>query len=182
MHIDGRSPGAKRQLAINCLVETVNDLDRDMDLVMQTLIDNNYLGASDVSAKDIKALQEGGRGLATLLRSLSNNDAQRVAAGLNAELRKQSVSPQLCSHNGIGLHVHWTDESTPFHDRVLVDLLMTLADVLSSGQEDRFGVCDAARCERLFYDHTRNRSRRFCSDPTCANRTHVAEHRKRQSG
>ena len=35
-------------------------------------------------------------------------------------------------------------------------------------------------CDHLFYDATRNGSRRFCSDPRCASRTHTADHRARQ--
>ncbi|MEO6571207.1 MAG: CGNR zinc finger domain-containing protein [Ilumatobacteraceae bacterium] len=31
----------------------------------------------------------------------------------------------------------------------------------------------------MFYDATKNRSRRFCSDPRCASRTHTAAHRAR---
>ncbi|MGL4297698.1 MAG: CGNR zinc finger domain-containing protein, partial [Candidatus Neomicrothrix subdominans] len=44
----------------------------------------------------------------------------------------------------------------------------------------RFGQCDASGCDWLFYDATRNRSRRFCSDPRCASRTHTADHRARR--
>ena len=62
----------------------------------------------------------------------------------------------------------------------LVSISMALAQELCDNGTIRFGRCGAADCDQLFYDGTRNRSRRFCADPRCASRTHTADHRARQ--
>jgi len=73
-------------------------------------------------------------------------------------------------------------QTASFDDQVIADMLMAICfDVCEHGTT-RFGVCAAADCEHLFYDATRNGSRRFCSDPRCASRTHTAEHRARRRG
>ena len=43
---------------------------------------------------------------------------------------------------------------------------------------DRLGVCDAARCDRVYVDTSRNGARRFCST-ACQNRTKAAAFRTR---
>ena len=67
-----------------------------------------------------------------------------------------------------------------FDDQVMADFLMALANELCDNGTKRFGRCAADDCDRLFYDTSRNGSRRFCSDPRCASRTHTADHRKRK--
>jgi predicted RNA-binding Zn ribbon-like protein len=41
-------------------------------------------------------------------------------------------------------------------------------------------ACEGAHCTLLFADHTRGRSRRWCSMAICGNRAKVTAHRDRQ--
>jgi predicted RNA-binding Zn ribbon-like protein len=50
--------------------------------------------------------------------------------------------------------------------------------VLGSEFHDRFGVCTAPRCDRVYVDVSRNGARRFCST-ACQNRVKTAAFRAR---
>ena len=56
-----------------------------------------------------------------------------------------------------------------------------LARMLGAGHGDRFGICDAPGCDRVFFDVSKNASRRFCST-RCQNRVKAAAFRRRQGG
>ena len=84
------------------------------------------------------------------------------------------------THDGAPLHIHWTPSTATFDDQVIADILMALAQEVCDHGTTRFGRCAATDCDHLYYDATRNGSRRFCSDPRCASRTHTADHRARR--
>ena len=111
---------------------------------------------------------------------LPGSDADRAAQWVNAELTELTINPSVTAHDGAGLHIHWTPTSATFDDQVMADVLMALAQELCDQGTKRFGTCAAVDCDHLFFDATRNGSRRFCSDPRCASRTHTADHRKRR--
>jgi predicted RNA-binding Zn ribbon-like protein len=56
---------------------------------------------------------------------------------------------------------------------------MALAVVVAEYGNDRLGICQADRCEDVYVDTSRNRSRRYCDD-ACASRMNVAAYRTRQ--
>lgn len=114
------------------------------------------------------------------IQSLPDIEISEAVLWTNAELTELAISPSLSSHDGSDLHIHWTPPSATFDDQVMADFLMALAQELCENGTKRFGRCAADDCERLFYDTSRNGSRRFCSDPRCASRTHTADHRKRR--
>ena len=114
------------------------------------------------------------------LNSLPESTTEAATVWTNAELTELSISPSLSDHDGHDLHIHWTPSSATFDDQVLADFLMALAQELCDHGTKRFGRCAADDCERIFYDSSRNGSRRFCSDPRCASRTHTADHRRRR--
>jgi hypothetical protein len=114
------------------------------------------------------------------LDTLPGSDVETAQSWVNAELTELSISPSLTDHDSTGLHIHWTQPSATFDDQVMADLLMALAQELCDHGTKRFGHCAASDCRHLFYDATRNGSRRFCSDSRCASRTHTADHRKRK--
>lgn len=114
------------------------------------------------------------------VQSLPDLDVETATLWVNAELTELAISPSLTDHGGAELHIHWTPASATFDDQVMADFLMALSNELCDNGTKRFGRCAADDCERLFYDSSRNGSRRFCSDPRCASRTHTADHRKRK--
>ena len=145
------------------------------------LVEHDFVRARTASAAELDAVADRLVPLARLVRALPGSDLPAIVDAVNAQLDSAAIAPSLSSHDGFALHIHWTPPSTPFAHQVVVDLLMAVAQTLCDHGTQRFGRCAADDCERVFYDTTKNRSRRFCTDPRCASRTHTAAHRARQA-
>ena len=165
---------------LEAMLEIVNGLlDEDGDIRL-LLTEHDFTRAAIAPEPAIERVEKRMRGLVPRITSLPDTDRERAAAWVNAELSEIAIAPSLTEHDGAPLHIHWTPSSARFDDQVIADVLMALAQELCDTGTSRFGVCSATDCEHLFYDVTRNGSRRFCADPRCASRTHTADHRKRE--
>lgn len=163
-------------------LEMVNQLAEGEADLRSLLSDAGFSRAPQASAASLERLAGRMRALAPLLEQLPGPDLDpaSVAAMVNEQLTELPVSPSIVDHDDVGPHIHWTPATARFDDQVMTDVLMALAHELCDNSNDRFGRCAALDCSHLFYDSTRNNSRRFCSDPRCASRTHTADHRARR--
>lgn len=75
----------------------------------------------------------------------------------------------------------WTwDKSRHAFDQMLWPILRETAELLTSQEIKRVGQCaDDRGCGYLFYDTTRNHSRRWCSMESCGNRAKAMRHYQR---
>jgi predicted RNA-binding Zn ribbon-like protein len=64
-------------------------------------------------------------------------------------------------------------------DAWAADMGTALAMVIGVGQSVRLGACQAGKCALVFFDTTRNASRRFC-DLSCQNRAKASAYRARR--
>lgn len=167
---DGRAASDGRALAGGSLSTEVRRL----------LVEHGFTRASDASEASIERLTTTMFTLLPRLRALATDAVDDAVGWVNNELRSAPIEPSLIAHHGAPLHIHWTSSTSTFDNQVVADILMALALELVDHGTDRFGTCAADQCEHLFYDATRNRSRRFCADPRCASRTHTAHHRARR--
>lgn len=168
------------RVTLEISVELVNQLD-DGDIDPRSfLAEAGFSRAENASQASVSRLTSRLKTLTPLFRSLPGLEEPVAAARVNEELTELPVSPSVVDHDEVGLHIHWTPATATFDDQVITDILMALAQEICDNGVIRFGVCSATDCDRLFYDGTRNRSKRFCSDPRCASRTHTADHRARQ--
>lgn len=176
--------GREIQLTLEAAVDAVNHLvdGAGPDEIRELLRRHGFTRAPSASATSVRRAADRLRHLAPLFGSLPTADVDEASKVVNSELAGLSIVPWLTDHDGAELHIHWTPAGAPFDDQVVADVLMALAHELCEHGITRFGRCDAADCDHLFYDATRNRSRRFCADPRCASRTHTADHRARQRG
>ncbi|HEX8929162.1 MAG TPA: CGNR zinc finger domain-containing protein, partial [Actinomycetota bacterium] len=62
----------------------------------------------------------------------------------------------------------------------LATMLASLALAKARGTWSRLKVCSADTCQWAFYDHSKNRSGRWCSMQVCGNRTKTRAYRARQ--
>lgn len=175
------------QHTLETLVEFANALvDADQsgdDAVVDTrelLREHGFSRAAAAPEAAIRRTTARIRDLLPRLTSLPDSTVHDVTEWINAELNEVRVSPALSAHDGSELHIHWTPSTATFDDQVVADVLMALAQEVCDHGTQRFGRCAASDCDHLFYDSTRNGSRRFCSDPRCASRTHTADHRRRR--
>lgn len=115
--------------------------------------------------------------LTAILENLTRGDIDRAAALLNEMLAAHPAHPYLAKENGLWrLHHHPADAPlVPMYTAICSE---ALARTIGEGNAERFGRCEANGCERLFFDSTKNGTKRFCST-RCQSRTKVATFRHR---
>ena len=173
------------RLTLEAMVDLVNALHDAVGTpepvdVRNLLHEHRFSRAMTASVASIQRVEERIGSMARRLRSLPESEPEPTVRWINDQLSAIHITPSLTDHDGADLHIHWTPSSATFDDQVVADFLMALAQEVCDHGTSRFGTCAAAGCEHLFYDTTRNGSRRFCADPRCASRTHTADHRKRR--
>lgn len=97
---------------------------------------------------------------------------------LNADLHEAMARTQLVPEND-GFTWTWPDDVVVL-ERAIWPVVRSAADLLISGELDRVRECAASDCSWLFFDESRNRSRRWCSMQTCGNRAKVDRFRTRR--
>ncbi|TDD30039.1 CGNR zinc finger domain-containing protein [Kribbella turkmenica] len=127
---------------------------------------------------EVEAYAPGGRRLYDALSCLPAGDVDAAVEVVNALLRSTKAAPQLTRHEDAPWHLHFGDPGVA--TGWIAEFATATAMLLGSGDVHRLRRCEAARCEDLFLDATRNRSQRFCST-ACQNRTKVAAHRARST-
>jgi predicted RNA-binding Zn ribbon-like protein len=66
-------------------------------------------------------------------------------------------------------------------DELVARLLSAVAEAQADGTWERLKACPADHCGWAFYDHSRNRSRIWCSMEVCGNRSKTRAYRARRS-
>jgi hypothetical protein len=127
-------------------------------------------------AVEVAAFGSGGRRLYDALGHLPAGEVDEAVQVVNELLKTTKAAPQLTRHEDAPWHLHFgdPDEATGW----IAEFATATAMLLGSDGVHRLRRCEAARCEDLFLDSTRNRTQRFCST-ACQNRTKVAAHRAR---
>jgi hypothetical protein len=98
---------------------------------------------------------------------------------LNELLERHPVTPMISDHDPARLHMHVANRAASVAELLVGESLMGLANLVCDLGPERFGVCEAERCDRVFVDTSPNRSRRYCSE-RCSSRANVAAYRARQ--
>jgi predicted RNA-binding Zn ribbon-like protein len=79
--------------------------------------------------------------------------------------------------NDPGARVDWR---SPFDPNLpLWMVAISAADLLTGDGHDRIKQCPGERCGWVFFDTTRNRSRRWCEDSQCGNRARAKRYYQR---
>jgi predicted RNA-binding Zn ribbon-like protein len=100
---------------------------------------------------------------------------------VNGLLSATGAVPQVVAHSGRGPHIHVSRPVAPLADRIAAHLAMGLAELVVMGDSARLRTCASPSCRDVFFDASRNRSRRYCDSRTCGNRQHVAAYRARKA-
>lgn len=185
MHVRADSIDEEVRITVDAAMELANVvLDEPDDVAGElrtVLLEHDFLRAKTATPDQMAAFADRCVPLARLMATLPEATLPEAVERVNTALGSCAIAPSLSGHDDFPLHIHWTSVSSPFAHQVAVDLLMALAQTLCDHGTERFGRCAADDCGRLFYDSTKNRSRRFCADPRCASRTHTAAHRARRA-
>ncbi|MFD0656685.1 CGNR zinc finger domain-containing protein [Thermocatellispora tengchongensis] len=85
--------------------------------------------------------------------------------------------PYISRHDGRPPHIHYAGEDAALVERLKAYTAAGLANAVCQ-DPGRLGRCGRPGCGIAYVDTSRNGRRRFCSI-RCANRVHVADHRRR---
>ena len=166
---------------VRLFVNTVDLEEGDEELstpeALAAWLEGHGLGAASASVADLdrsRRLREAFRGLL-----LENN---------GVEARTESAATLTETAGRAGLAVRFEpDGSARLEpaaagvDGSLGRLVAITAGAMADGSWSRLKACQADRCGWAFYDHARNRSRRWCSMAVCGNRTKARSYRRRHA-
>lgn len=138
--------------------------------------DYQYTGRHDRTLEELEAV----RSIRDTLHDLFVSDEDELVQKVNQLMREYDALPQLVRHDDLGWHFHACDSDRPLQDRIIVETVMALSDMIRADETSRLSVCADDDCEGVVLDLSRNRSKRYCS-LACGNRNAVAAYRARQT-
>jgi predicted RNA-binding Zn ribbon-like protein len=95
-----------------------------------------------------------------------------AVARVNAEITACGLRPQLAADAS---HLRW-----PAGDDALGVILAAVVAAMADGTWPRMKACAADDCRYAFYDHTRNRSGRWCDVSGCGANARMRAYRRRR--
>jgi predicted RNA-binding Zn ribbon-like protein len=115
------------------------------------------------------------------LRSLmlANNGgpaAPEALAVVNGEIRTCGLSPEITPDG-----VRWPADESRTGNRLLGTILGGVITSMTDGTWPRMKACAADDCNYAFYDHTRNRSGRWCDVSGCGANARMRAYRQRRA-
>ena len=160
-------------------LETNIDTVADEAALKRWLIDQGLLARSaKVTGADVRKAHELREAVRTVLMA---NDGHPVAPKAVATLNRRLES--------LPLHIHFNTDAQPEVasvasgvDGALAQLVAGIPAAVASGSWSRLKVCANDTCQWAFYDHSKNRSGRWCSMRVCGNRVKTRTYRARTSG
>jgi predicted RNA-binding Zn ribbon-like protein len=121
-------------------------------------------------------------GLREALRSLmlANNGGPADPPAMelvNAEIGRCGLRPVITADG-----VRWPAGDSGPGDRMLATVLAGVITAMTEGTWPRMKACAADDCHYAFYDHTRNRSGRWCDVAGCGANARMRAYRRRHHG
>jgi predicted RNA-binding Zn ribbon-like protein len=169
------------EMALQSAVELVNSAEEPDTVTTVAELDAflsrwSYTGRRDRTRAELDAV----RAVRPRLRGLLLADRDHAVALVNRILEEVTLRPQLVRHDEYDWHLHAVDYEDPLAERMLVETVMAMIDVIRVDELSRLSVCADDTCEGVVLDLSRNRSRRYCS-AACGNRNAVAAYRARRA-
>ncbi len=166
---------------VRLFVNTVDLADGDDELsspaALTRWLEEHRLGGGPAGPADLHAarrLREAVRGLLLENNGMSVRTESAVALGRAAERVRLAVRFDASGS------VRFEPRAAGV-DGALGRLVAIVATAMADGSWSRLKACQADRCGWAFYDHARNRSRRWCSMAVCGNRTKARSYRRRHA-
>jgi hypothetical protein len=119
--------------------------------------------AGKVTPGDLEALRLLREELRLIFSAADRADGAVVAERLNALLTRHPIHQQIVSHDGQHWHIHLV-ESGSAADRHAAGAVAGLTGLVTESGTDRFGVCAAGGCERVFIATGPPAEKRYCSE------------------
>jgi hypothetical protein len=111
-----------------------------------------------------------------VFEALDVDDLDGAGARVNALLDWCQPQPRLDRFDN-EWHMHFHGPTSDLGVGWTAGCAAALTMAIGSSGAGRLGICDAPRCDRVYVDHSKNGTRRFCGTP-CQNRVKNANHRR----
>lgn len=132
------------------------------------------------SAEEAAELADWAGRLRVVVELVAAGDLDGACLELNAIMRESGAMPMLSRHDGEPWHLHFHAATAAWAVSWAASMATALAIVLGNPSVERLGICNAAGCDRVYVDVSRNGTRRFCST-SCQNRVKAAAFRARKT-
>jgi predicted RNA-binding Zn ribbon-like protein len=148
-------------------------------VIDDALADHEAIHTAPMGPDDAAELTAAVHRLRTAVDACMDGEPLDAAQVLNDLLTESRAVPNLHARPGrpLVLAFHSVGDS-PVTSHI-GDMAASLALIIGTGRAGRLGRCTAERCDRVFYDTTRNGSRRFCG-VGCQNRVKATAYRARR--
>lgn len=140
------------------LISELRDLRGMLVVLVHKLADGEGLEDEEIEA--LNKLLSKGKGIRQL---------KRIPEGERSQAQKMGGEFQI-------IHV----PLEPGLAQLKAQLTLSFTETLVRGETERMKVCDNPDCRWIYYDETKNRSKRYCDDKTCGNLMKVRRHRARK--
>ncbi|WGF87958.1 CGNR zinc finger domain-containing protein [Marinivivus vitaminiproducens] len=136
------------------------------------------LVAERTGAQDLASLRRFLRSVAEALTLGDDLTSEQIAA-----INRHMASParQVLSTTGDGYRLDWSTIRTG-GPALRASFAASLAAFLATQDTGRLKICANPLCRWVFYDRSKNNTRRWCSDKACGNRDKVRRLRRRRAG
>ncbi|WP_308424273.1 CGNR zinc finger domain-containing protein [Paenibacillus albidus] len=98
---------------------------------------------------------------------------------LNRYMLRGPVIRQIVWDNGQQAAIKLLPQGSGW-DQVMAEIAASFAEALLEKEASRFRICENPDCLWVYYDDTRNRSKRYCDDKACGNLMKVRRFRARK--
>lgn len=111
-----------------------------------------------------------------VFEAIEADDLDEAGSKVNALLEWCQPQPRL-DRFGHEWHMHFHGPTSDLGVGWAAGCAAALTMAIGSTGAGRLGICGAPRCDRVYVDHSKNGTRRFCGTP-CQNRVKNAIHRR----
>lgn len=134
--------------------------------------------AGVATTKDLEQLR---RARPVLRSALLADDETAAVAALNGLLAATRPKPRLVAGPDESWAFSYADPDASLADRIVAEAAAGALQEIRDHGTRRFNTCGSSTCDDLFVDHSRNRSRRYCTTDVCGNREAQRAYRARQA-
>ncbi|CAH0120873.1 MULTISPECIES: ABATE domain-containing protein [unclassified Paenibacillus] len=123
-----------------------------------------------------------------LLRFAMREMVKAIVRGQEPELEALELLNRMMARGPVIRRIVRTDERFRLEQtaeradwaHTMAEIAASFARTLAEGETSRIRICDNPDCKWIYYDDTRNRSKRYCDDKACGNLLKVRRFRARQ--
>jgi predicted RNA-binding Zn ribbon-like protein len=124
------------------------------------------------------------------LRSLMSRMVERIVAGGRPEMQDLEALNGFMALGHFYEQIEADEERETYRfesrrvsenlNQALAEIALSFAQTLADGGGKRIRICENTDCQWIFYDNTRNLSKRFCDEKTCGNLVKMRKFRAQQ--